>query len=67
MTFAYIREFPLPRGYAVEFSLENGRLEARWSPDVPQGQRARKLMPAYRAARDEFLASLSVPTMVIEI
>ena len=64
---AYVRTFPLPRGYEIEFSLDNGRLECRWSPDVPRGQRARKLLPAYREARKAFLASLGVNTLLVEI
>ena len=65
--FAYTRAFALPRGYEVEFTLDGGRLDARWSPDVPKGQRARKLLPAYRLARDTFLASLGVNMLVVEI
>ena len=65
--FGYVRTYSLPRGYEIELSLDNGRLECRWSPDVPRGQRARKLLPAYRNARDNFITSLGVNTLVVEI
>ena len=65
--FGYVRTYSLPRGYEIELSLDNGRLECRWSPDVPKGQRARKLLPAYRIARDQFIRSLGVNTLVVEL
>lgn len=64
---AYRRSYPLRNGYIVTLSLDGARLEAQWSPAVPIGRRARKLLPAYRAARADFLASLGLPTMVIEV
>ena len=65
--FGYVRTYSLPRGCEIELSLDNGRLECRWSPDVPKGQRARKLLPAYRDARNQFIRSLGVNTLVVEI
>lgn len=65
--FAYTQTYSLPRGYEIELSLDGDRLECRWSPDVPRGQRARKLLPAYRQARDTFIRSLGVTTLVVEI
>ena len=65
--FSYVQSYKLPRGYEIELSLDGGRLECRWSPDVPRGQRARKLLPAYRDARDKFIRSLGVNTLVVEI
>lgn len=64
--FGYVRTYSLPRDYEIELSLDGGRLECRWSPDVPRGQRARKLLPAYREARDQFIGSLGINTLVIE-
>jgi hypothetical protein len=66
-SFGYVRTYSLPRGYEIELSLDNGRLECRWSPDVPRGQRARRLLPFYREARDKFIISLGVNTLVIEL
>lgn len=65
-SLAYCQTYRLGRGYEVEFSLDGPRLEARWSPDVPKGKAARKLLPAYRAARGQFLGSLGINVMVIE-
>lgn len=66
-SLAYRRCYPLRNGYAVTLSLDGARLAAEWSPDVPNGRRARKLLPAYRAARADFLASLGLSVMVIEL
>lgn len=60
------RRFPLDRRFAVEFSLDGGRLEARWSPHIPRGRKARNLRPAYRVARADFLAGLGLSAVVIE-
>lgn len=67
MTLAYTKTYPLDRRFAVEFALVGERLEARWTLHVPKGRKARNLLPEYRKARDEFLASLAVPAMVIEL
>ena len=64
---AYCRTYPLPRGLTVEFVLEDGALSAQWLPRIPSGTLARKLLPHYREARNDFLASLGVPTLVIEL
>ena len=67
MSLAYSKTHKLDRRFSVEFALDNGQLEARRSPHVPKGRKARSLIPSYRKARDEFLASLDVPTLVIEL
>ena len=64
---AYRKSYPLPGGYAVAFSLNNGQLECEWSPHLPRGKRAKKLLPHYRDARNEFLASLGMNVAVIEL
>lgn len=64
---AYCRTYPLPKGHSVEFILEGGALSAQWFPRVPSGNLGRKLLPHYRDARNDFLASLGVPTLVIEL
>jgi len=66
--FVGLSKHRLPWGYAVEFTFTAGALHCEWSPDVPKGRRARKLLPHYRAARDAFLASVSPGNfMVVEI
>ena len=66
MSLAYSKTHKLDRRFSVEFALDNGQLEARWSPHVPKGRKARNLIPAYRDARNSFLASLDVPVLVVE-
>lgn len=69
--FAYRKAYPLPGGFALEFSFDNGRLACEWSPDLPKGRHAKRLLPHYRNARDKFLASLSadlgVNVAVVEV
>lgn len=65
--FAYRQSYPLRDGFAVEFSLDGPRLEAAWSPSIPKGKQAKKLLPLYRSARGRFIASLAVATLVVEI
>lgn len=65
--FTYRRCYPLRHGYTVTLSLDGARLEAEWSPNLPIGRRARKLLPAYRKARNDFLATLGLPVTVIEL
>ena len=65
---SYKRTYPLPKGYSVEFTLSDGRLDARWMPRCPKGRQAtRKLVHAYRDARNHFIASLGVPALVVEL
>lgn len=64
--FAYRQSYPLRDGYSVSFNLDGLRLTAEWSPDVPRGKQARKLLRHYRSARGRFIASLGIPAMVIE-
>lgn len=67
--FAYAQTFDLDRRFSVRFSLDAaaGRFEAEWSPHQPKGRKARSILPAYRVARDRFLASLDVNVAVIEL
>ena len=67
MSLAHSKIYPLDHRFSVELALEGGRLDARWSPHVPKGRKARSLAPSYREARAEFIGSLGVPAMVIEI
>lgn len=64
---AYRRTYPLRRGFSVEFVLDGGRLDAVWSPRVPRHPCSRKLLHAYRDARDHFIKSLGLPALVIEL
>jgi hypothetical protein len=64
--FIYSQSYALP-GYTVEFKLDGGRLDCAWSPDMPSGTRARKLLPHYRRARNAFLATLGLNVAVVEI
>ncbi len=46
-------------GFSAEFVFDGERLECQWSPAPPQGDVARALLPAYRAARAAFLAGIA--------
>jgi hypothetical protein len=67
MELAYRKTYPLDRRFAVEFALAGESLEACWTPFTPKGRKARSLIPAYRKARNDFLASLDLNVLVIEI
>lgn len=64
--FAYRRTHRLDRRFTVEFCLNGVQLEVLWAPHVPNGRKLRSLLPAYRNARNHFLASLGVNVLVIE-
>lgn len=66
-SYAYRRAYPLPAGYTVEFGLDGGRLTAEWSPCVPKRAARGALLRAYRAARHDFLASLGLSVLVLEV
>ena len=57
---------PTAAGSAVEFALYGAHLTAERSPRVPKRAARGKLLRAYRAARNDFLASLGVSVLVIE-
>ena len=60
-------DIPVGNGFTVSFRLSKRGIEAEWLPDVPKGRRARQVQPAYRKAREAFLATLGVNSMVVEI
>ena len=64
---AYCRTYPLDSRFTVEFCLSGDAFEARWSPFAPKGRKARRLLPAYRTARNHFLTSLDVLCLVIDL
>lgn len=64
---AYSRTYELQRGFAVRFTLNDGALEVEWLPTLPQAKLGRKLLPRYRSARNHFLESLGIDSLVVEI
>jgi hypothetical protein len=50
--------FDIGRGYRVEFRFDGQRIDVDWLPDLPSAEVGRELLPAYRAARNQFLARL---------
>ena len=66
-SFAYRRVYTLGRGYSVEFSLDGPSLNVDWRPRLPHRKIGRKLLPAYRRARNDFLASLGIPMLVVDL
>jgi len=67
MDLSYRSTCRLGRGYSVEFAITGGQLSVRWLPDLPPNAVGRHLLPAYREARNEFLASLGIPMLVVEL
>lgn len=53
---------PLGDGLTVTFTMTAGRMEAAFAPLLPRGRKARRYLPPYRRARDEFLRRFSVRT-----
>lgn len=68
ISLAYRRRYPLRPGLAVEFIMDGGKLDVHWLPKCPKNNRvSRKLLRRYRNARNDFLASLGVNALVIEV
>jgi len=70
--FAYRKEYKLPNGYEAEFSLDRTRpsaaLQIAWSPDLPSEEvKTEEFLEAYRNARNDFIGSLGLKTMIVEI
>ena len=62
-------DIPVGNGFTVSFRLSARGIEAEWLPEVPKGRKARRLIPAYRNARDPWLATLAgqgINVMVVE-
>ena len=66
MTCSYRRTCALPHGFSVEFILDGSNFDAKWSPAMPKGKRAKQVLPHYRRERNAFLASLGMGVLVIE-
>jgi hypothetical protein len=53
---------PVGGGFTISFTFRDWKMEAHWEPRVPVGRKGRKYLPAYRLARDEFLARVAKRT-----
>lgn len=62
----YRRTCKLPHGFSVEFILDGSSFDAKWSPAMPKGKRAKQILPHYRRERNAFLQSLGMGILVIE-
>lgn len=67
MNCSYRRTATLPHGFKVEFILDGAKFDARWSPTMPKGKRAKQILPHYLRERNAFLASLGIPMMVVDL
>ena len=52
-------KMPVGDGYTVSFTYAAGRLDCRWAPRLPHGRKGRRLLPANRLARDEFVRRIA--------
>lgn len=61
-------EIELKHGIKVQFFLnaKTSELRCEWDPAQPTGILWDSVLPAYRVARNEFLASLDVGVLLIE-
>ena len=60
-------DIPVGNGFTVSFRLSDRGIEAEWLPDVPTGRKARRVLPAYRKARNAFVATLGLNSLVIDL
>lgn len=67
MNCTYRRTCALPHGFKVEFILDGSRFDAKWSPKMPHGKRARQLLPHYQRERNAFLSSTGIRTLVVDL
>lgn len=59
--------YPLALGFTVEFILSGNDLTVEWSPEIPAKATGLLLLPLYRLARNDFLASLDVAMLVVDL
>lgn len=67
--YTYSQEYRLDSRFCIEFVLnaQANRLDCYWFPHMPKGRKAKALFPAYRRARDQFIGSLGIPALVVEL
>lgn len=53
--------------YKVEFSFENGGMTVDCQPEIAPKDRSNKLLSEYRAARNEFIATMGLNVIVVEL
>ena len=56
---ANINTYDLRKGRRVTFTWNGAGLSAEWEPEMPTGKLGRKLLPDYKAARNQFLSELA--------
>jgi hypothetical protein len=54
--------YALGESVTVEFHLKGNAMNVEWAPAMPKPEQGRRLLPAYRRARDEFLALVARQT-----
>jgi hypothetical protein len=57
--------YQLAENVWITFRLEGGVIDAVLSPACPPNRQ--QLLPAYRAARNDFLSKLGLPALVVEL
>ncbi|MEO6151862.1 MAG: hypothetical protein ABIT09_01215 [Croceibacterium sp.] len=64
---SYRRSYKLTPKYTAEFVLDGGQLGVEWSPDFPHPKAARKMFHAYKRARTDFLGTLDINVLVVDL
>ena len=68
-TSAYSKTYSLDHRFSIEFQLDatNSSIDVYWSPHLPKGRKAKSLRAAYIRARHDFLGSLGLNVLVIDL
>lgn len=59
------RTYALGEVYSVTFTLDGAALTAAWSPEIPDREAGRALLPAYLAAIEDFVAGLGGDALLV--
>jgi hypothetical protein len=59
------RSYALGDVYAVEFTVDGQTLTAAWSPQIPDRETGRALLPAYLAAIEDYVAWLGGDAVLV--
>ena len=68
---AFTGRAELGDGFVVQFAFTGTSMKCDWSPRVPSGWQARRLIPAYLRARrsfvDEIAGKLGIRVMIVSV
>ena len=62
MMFRY--QVDVGKGFTVEFTFKGLVFDCKWTPRIPTGKQVSQVMPAYKTARNAFIADIAEKTGV---